>query len=119
MGIEIEKKYPITERNIEDIESKLNFLNEKRFVDEYFDNQMYTLTKKDVWLRARAGKFELKVPMGRDGAHHVDQYQEFEDPDEINRYLGFDTQKSLAENLAVAGYAPFCAIETTRKTFSN
>lgn len=70
MSIEIERKYsvvgsPATLRtNLAAAGATLE--KELSFEDAYFDTGQLTLTKRDVWLRQRAGSWELKVPL--DGA---------------------------------------------------
>ena len=61
--IEIEKKFILTPEQEQALIKGADFIEEKEFTDIYYDDKILSLTTKDIWLRERAGKFELKVPL--------------------------------------------------------
>ena len=117
--IEIEKKFILnTEdeaRLIRDAES----LGERVLTDIYYDTDSCSLTSKDIWLRERNGKFEIKLPLQSGAERLVDQYNELEDEVEIREALGLAPHKRFAEDLKVAEYTPFCICKTTRRTYKK
>lgn len=62
--IEIEKKFALTKSQLKKIEKMAEFVSKKSFTDIYFDDENYSLTKKDWWLRRRDNNLELKIPIG-------------------------------------------------------
>lgn len=117
---EVEKKFILKD----DDESKLiegaKFLGEKKFTDTYYDTDDYGLTTKDIWLRERDERFELKVPFNNSLHERVsDQYQELETDAEIAKYLKLPTDRSLRSSLADNGYQIFCTVTTTRRKYKK
>lgn len=118
--IEIEKKFILTETQEKKLLEGAKFLGEKKFTDTYYDDAGFSLTTKDVWLRAREGRFELKVPMNTAIEERViDRYRELETDKEIATQLKLPEDRTLADTLRAAGYAPFCTIATTRKKYKK
>jgi adenylate cyclase class IV len=118
--IEIEKKFILTEEQKKRLLEGAEFLGEKKFTDTYYDDAQYSLTTRDVWLRVRDGKFELKVPMNMAIEERViDRYQELEADSEIAVYLGLPKDRVLMDVLRKNGYAPFSTIVTTRKKYKK
>lgn len=95
------------------------FLNERVFTDVYYDTDSYSLTVKDIWLRSREGRFELKLPLLVGSNRLVDQYDELEDERKIKEALNLPFSGNLAGNLAKAGYSSFCTCKTTRRKYKN
>jgi thiamine-triphosphatase len=115
--IEVEKKFILTEEQKERLLKDAEFFSKVIFTDEYFDTDVYTLTTKDVWLRARDGQWELKIPMTL-GERKTDQYEEITEETLIRKYLDLqDNGKDMEQALADAGYAPFCVCGTTRTKY--
>lgn len=75
--------------------------------DVYYDDDQYSLTTKDIWLRKRDNKLELKLPLNAKNLSErlADNYQELEDESEIKSALG-------VESLDV--FQPFATIVTKR-----
>lgn len=59
--IEVEVKFPFTKAEEDKIQAISKLISIKRFTDHYFDNNSYTLTSKDIWLRQRDDKWECKT----------------------------------------------------------
>jgi thiamine-triphosphatase len=115
--IEVEKKFHLTEEQKERLIKDSEFFSKVIFTDEYYDTDTYTLTTKDVWLRARDGQWELKIPMAV-GDRKTDQYEEITEEALIRKYLDLqDNGKDMEQTLADAGYAPFCICGTTRTKY--
>ena len=118
--IEIEKKFILTKEQEENLIKDSEFLGEKKFTDTYYDDSNYSLTTKDIWLRSRDGKFELKIPMNVSTEERVsDQYREIENENEIKEYFKFDNSKSILELLNKKEYKPFCVITTMRRKYKK
>ncbi len=115
--VEVEKKFAVSEGELARLVAGAHFLGKKKFTDAYYDTADYALTKKDIWLRTRAGKFELKFPItGRAAAQGVTVYDEIESADAIRAKLGLPVGQQLEASLAAGGYSPFAEITTTRST---
>lgn len=118
--IEVEKKFALSLDDISRLADKSHSLGERRFTDIYYDTPDFRLTTNDIWLRTRAGKFELKIPINSTRERKtVDQYTELEDELNIREALNIPPQRTLLEDLSQQGYTPFCSIETTRQTYKN
>lgn len=116
--LEIEKKFLLTEEEIERIVEGAEFISEKTFTDSYYDTKNYDLTLRDRWLRKRAGRFELKVPVHENqGRRLFDQYRELESEEDIREELVIPRFKTFAEDLAILGYEPFATFTTTRRKY--
>ena len=61
--IEIEKKFHFTPEQEAKIIASATFLGEKIQTDTYYDTLDFVLTCKDIWLRNRNGRFEIKTPL--------------------------------------------------------
>jgi len=106
--IEVEKKF------------LLSGGQERVFEDEYFDDGKYSLTSRDMWLRRRNGRFELKTPLFVDGCERsVDQYDELEKEEEIRSALDIPESGNLEQDLAKKSFFPFAKLTTTRKKFKK
>ena len=93
-------------------------MGEKKLIDVYYDDSQYSLTRKDIWLRSRDGRFELKAPMNVPIEERVaDRYRELETDREILAYLKLPENKTLGDALRDGGYGPFATIAATRKKY--
>lgn len=118
--IEVEKKFALSEEQEKKLLDGAEFLGEKKFTDVYYDDARHSLTTKDIWLRDREGRFELKAPMNTAIEERVaDRYKELETDREIAAYLKLPEQKALADALREAGYDPFATIVTVRKKYKK
>jgi len=118
--IEVEKKFILTEEQEKALIHNAEFLGEKIFTDIYYDDSNYSLTKKDIWLRDRAGSFGLKIPMNESIEIRVlDRYKEFENDEEILKYFGASTDINLIDFINEKGYKPFCKFTTTRRKYKK
>jgi predicted adenylyl cyclase CyaB len=118
--IEVEKKFKAEKNELARLIAGAHFLREDKHTDIYYDTADYDLTRKNIWLRTRVGKFELKYPVGTgDGSHGVTVYDEIEDDAAIAAKLGMPTDKPLQDVLISLGYAPFATITTTRAKYEK
>ncbi|MEK7664385.1 MAG: CYTH domain-containing protein [Patescibacteria group bacterium] len=113
---EIEKNFILTKEQEDNLIKDSEFIGQKVFTDIYYDKENYDLTKKDIWFRARDGKFELKLPLVNNEAG--DRYEEVDDEDHIKEVLNIKGE-SLKESLGKYGYIPFCVCKTTRKKYKQ
>ncbi len=117
--IEVEKKFILTPEQEKALIEGAEFLGEKQFTDIYYDDSDFSLTTKDIWLRERGGKFELKLPMNESLENRVsDQYRELDVEDDILVYFGA-SGINIKDFLIGRGYKPFCEITTTRKKYKK
>jgi len=115
--IEVEKKFILDEQNTKQLTLGAEFLKRITFTDVYYDSAAYALTLKDLWLRTRDGRFELKLPMHPDADRLADQYEELDDETAIRTALKLPSGGTLSDTLADAGLAPFCECVTTRTKY--
>jgi adenylate cyclase class IV len=119
-NFEVEKKFVLTKEQEEKLLQGAEFLGEKKFADTYYDDAAWSLTTKDIWLRDREGRFELKVPMNVAIEERVtDRYQELETDKEIAKFLQLPENTPLADALKEKGYAPFVMIATSRRKYKK
>ena len=115
--IEVEKKFILTPEQEKSLINEAEFLGEKQFTDIYYDDVEFSLTTKDIWLRERGGRFELKLPMNESLENRVsDQYQELDVEDDILAHFGVQGV-SVKDFLIERGYGSFCEITTIRKKY--
>lgn len=115
---EIEKNFDVDKEKIEKLIEGAKFLGIKVFTDIYYDNANYDVTKRDIWLRMREGRFEAKVSIGEDPGIG-DRYNEIESDDEIKKLLGIGGEGNLKELLMGSNYFPFASLKTTRKKYKK
>ena len=117
--IEIEKKFILTDAQRKKMLENAEFLGEKTFTDVYYDTPEYTLTKNDIWLRTRNGKFELKLPLQKNGYGLTNQYHEIEGEEKIRQIFGIVPRGSFLEDIQSFGYASFGKFKTTRREYKK
>lgn len=120
--IEVEKKFILKDEDIDRLTQGAEFISEKTFTDTYYDTVDFSLTTKDMWLRQRGDRFELKVPLnqGESISNRVlDQYEEYETEEEIRKILRLPEHKTLKEDLEDAGYHSIGTLTTTRKKYKK
>jgi adenylate cyclase class IV len=116
--IEVEKKFILTDEQKKKLLDGAEILGQKKFTDTYYDDANYSLTKRDLWLRSREGRFELKIPMNASIDERVtDIYRELETDEEIAAYLKLPEGKAVRDALRDVGYIPFVTIVTTREKY--
>jgi thiamine-triphosphatase len=117
--IEIEKKFSLTEDQLKKIEKLAKFVSKKSFTDIYFDDENYSLTKKDWWLRRRDANFELKIPIGMFNKRILNVYNELTEIEEIAKKIGIrEDNLNFISELEKNNFIPFCQIITTRKKYT-
>ena len=112
--IEVEKKF--IGDNPDDVKRLLEgaeFMGEKTFADDYYDTDKLDLALKNIWLRSRDGKWELKFP------YNYDAWHELETESEIADYLKLPKDISLTQALENTGYKIFVPYTTTRKKYKK
>ncbi len=118
--IEVEKKFKAEKNELARLIAGAHFLREDKHTDVYYDTADYALTKKDIWLRMRSGKFELKYPIGAmDAVHDMTVYDEIENDVAIAAKLGMPVDVPLKDVLLSSGYVPFATITTTRAKYEK
>lgn len=122
--IEVEKKFLLKKRGEERLIENAEFVKELVLTDTYYDTKDYSLSKRNTWLRARNGHFELKIPLqdisrSNEEASFVDQYDEIRTEEEIRKALGISSNKILSKDLEISGYHPFTTFTTTRKRYKK
>lgn len=116
--IEIELKFQVDEEEKKSLLFDAEFKKSKVNIDSYYDTNNFDLVKKDIWLRDRNGRFELKLPRtGNDQS--ATSYEEIEEDKKIKNYFSFDQNVELKTSLRLAGYRPFSTFKTERETYER
>ncbi|HAR99657.1 MAG: hypothetical protein US57_C0010G0026 [Candidatus Moranbacteria bacterium GW2011_GWC2_37_73] len=116
---EVEKKFILSESDIERLVGGADFVGEKTFTDVYYDTDEFALTKNDIWLRKRGEDFELKLPMHLGDKNFSQQYQEIEGEEKIREIFAIAKINDFESDIEAFGYKPFCNCVTTRKKFKK
>lgn len=117
---EVEKNFNLTPEEKDRLLEGAEFVGEKTITDVYFDTPTFDLTKRDIWLRKRDGKFEVKIPAEppeRGRRRKTDRYLEVEDEEGIRRELALPEGESMDDSAERAGYSPFCVCTTVRESY--
>ena len=117
--IEVEKKFLFSSEEKERLLNGAIFISQKIFTDVYFDNNDYSLTKNDNWLRSRNGKFEYKVSLAQGATRLAEQYDEIEDEEKIKSLLNLPPDQTMFDSLPANGYFPFCTCKTIRNKYNK
>ncbi len=120
--IEVECKFRFNEDTERRIRKAGSSLGSKEFTDVYWDTNGFALTTRDMWLRERNTKWELKLPLSFDGQEQtVDVYDELHGLEKIQAHLA---QLSCLENakdgrspMSRFGLKPFAEITTIRTSY--
>lgn len=115
--IEVEKKFILDGADKEALLGGAELLGTTTFTDVYYDTRVFDLTSKDVWLRLRAGRWELKMPFDRATVSQLDRYREYTTEDEIAKALNLPRDRKISDALEESGYRPFAVITTTRTKY--
>ena len=115
--IEVEKKFSLSQEQLERIEKTAEFVKEVENTDVYYDTSDYKLTSQDIWLRIRNGKPEVKIPP-KNKPGLVNVYDEVDNPDEIIKKLNLKhLSDGFIENLEKNGFKILLNIKTHRRKF--
>jgi adenylate cyclase class IV len=120
--IEVEKQFVIDAAARERLIAAAEFVGEVKNHDTYYDTADFSLTTKDIWLRNRNGRFELKVGVNETRAQHEGKalrYEEIEDEAGIRDRLSLAGSGGLADDLRAAGYAPYGSWVVTRTKYKK
>jgi thiamine-triphosphatase len=117
--IEIEKKFVIDNNKKNQFVSEAEFLYKKVFTDTYYDNDDFSLTSKDIWLRSRDNNFELKIPVSISDKGFINQYKELTDENLIKKHLNLQGSLPIKQLLVDNKYNQFCILTTTRERFKK
>ena len=116
--IEVEKKFHINPETLTTLLKGTKLISDSTITDTYFDDDVYSLTTHDVWLRKRDALFELKIPIDNHKGL-VTRYREITDEDEIYTILKIKKIKTLAEDLNSNNIKPFAVLKTQRRTYKK
>lgn len=114
--IEVERKFVIQDSNPAFLQkSKARFLGEIINTDTYYDDEEFSLTTKNIWIRKRNDKFELKKPFAQ---NLIDRFEEIIDERAIRKYLDLPDNLPMESALAEKNYTPFLTYKTNRISYS-
>ncbi len=119
---EVEKNFNLTPEEKMRLLSGAKTFGKIFFTDVYYDSPIFDLTKRDIWLRKRGEKFEVKIPAEpsvKVRSRKTKHYLEIETEDEIFRTFSLPDGINLIESIRLAGYTPFCICTTTRRSFGK
>lgn len=117
--IEMEIKFALNKKDEERLIEGARFIGQRVHTDTYYDTKTFSLTSRDIWLRRRDGKFEMKIPLHKSARRTVDQYNELNEDEKIKNFLGIPGNNNLADDLKKHGYEPFCLCKTTPFSFAD
>lgn len=119
--IEVENRFLLTEENKKKLVDGAEFIGEETFTDVYYDTTDASIMKRDMWLRSRSGKFEMKLPLNEKSVlqRKSNKYKEIESEEEIREVLEFQSNGNFTEVLERRGYLPVLEIETTRQKYKR
>jgi len=118
--IEVEKKFVLKIDDLINLTAGAKLVSEKIFTDVYYDSSDYYLTKNNIWLRSRAGNFELKFPVfSLTKNKSVDYYEEIINEKDISQKLNIKFKDNLKISLELVGYQPFAIITSKRKKYQK
>lgn len=80
MLLEIEKDFALTDHDRIIIQQNCDLQTEKTTQDVYMDTADFQLISRNIWLRKRNGKVELKYPQGG-SIHEKHVFEEYYDDD--------------------------------------
>ncbi len=116
--IEIEQKFLLTTKQQEKLVRDAIFISETQFTDSYFDDDNYSLTTQDKWLRTRNELFELKKGF-TPPRQTITQYKELNTEEAIAQELRLPTNIPLSQILKKNQYTIFCTCHTNRKKYQK
>ncbi|ESO91077.1 hypothetical protein LOTGIDRAFT_67883, partial [Lottia gigantea] len=121
--VEVERKFTInseTEPLLVKLGAKAK--STKTFTDIYFDDDDYSLTLSDCWLRKRNNDYQMKIPVPNSPIFdHSTKYQELTNNTDILQFLKKKlgvSSNQLSGLIQTAKVIEFAKITTTRKTYS-
>lgn len=119
--IEVEQKFLLKNDDARRLRDGATFVDEYTMNDAYYDTVDCALGRRDIWLRFRNDRWELKVPLhGHTNAGTaMQQYDELEDDSSIRKFLSMPDDGNLADDLARTGYAVIAQYRTTRRKFKK
>ena len=120
--IEVEKKFHISKNEEKKLAEGAKFIGEFTFSDTYYDKSSYPLAKKDIWLRSRDGRWQLKIgedDSGSETKKYMDYYEEVEAEGSIRKILGVEHYASLVKDLEAEGYTPIATFTTIRRKYTK
>ena len=119
--VEVEKKFLLSDKQKTQLLDGAEFLYEKVITDSYLDDNSYSITKADLWLRQRDGVFELKAPLlsGSGSYDGANRYRELTTENEIVDELALSVDRPLKNELGRLGILPFVTCHTTRQSYSK
>jgi len=119
--VEVEKKFLLSDEQKTQLLDGAEFLYEKVITDSYLDDNNYSITKADLWLRLRDGVFELKAPLlsGSGSYDGANRYRELTEDSEIVDELALSVDRPLKNELGRLGILPFVTSYTTRQSYAK
>ncbi len=117
--IEVEKKFVLSEGVENRLIEGAELINTKTFMDSYYDTDNFSLTINDLWLRNRAGAWELKVSLSQNKDKFADRYEEIKEEKHIREFLKLSSKSEFNNVLVQAGFSVFCECTTTRTKYRN
>ncbi len=116
--IEIEQKFSLTKDQEANLIDGAELISDKHLDDTYYDDDSFSLTTKDIWLRRRNGEFQVKLPEHELGQKlGFSHYTELETDDEIRNHFKLNNSGDMEKDLAEAGYLPALNFTSQRKSY--
>ncbi len=112
---EVEKKIILSNDQVKKLKAIAKYIKKSKIEDAYYDDNNYSLTIANKWLRKRDNVFELK--MGPKINQSVNHYKEITDVKEIINELSLPINQDLDSSLINNKIFPFCSFITYREKY--
>ena len=118
--LEIECKFRMTAALQQYLDHRQLQPSIKTFTDIYFDTSEYYYTQRDIWIRQRGNKFEIKYPAPQGHNGGIRSYLELTADQDILNFLHIVDNEQLPMSAVFHrnGLTAFAQITTTRATYN-
>jgi adenylate cyclase class IV len=117
--IEVEQRFSLHPGSLAKITAACELVSNRVVHDDYYDNDAFDLTLKDIWFRKRDNGFEVKIGVRNmpHGSRDIDRYEEITDERLIRERLQLDPNLPMEQAIKKANLSIFCSPRTARKKF--
>lgn len=117
--IEVEQRFSLHPGSLAKLTTACELVSNRVVHDDYYDNDAFELTLKDIWFRKRDRGFEAKIGVQNmpHGNRDIDRYEEITDQQQIRQRLRLNFDLPIEQAIQKAGLSVFCSPRTARKKF--
>ena len=117
--LEVECKFHMTDALQELLNARQYGFSTMEFTDVYFDTPDFQYTIRDIWIRQRGAKFEVKKPTYQGHVGAIRKYMELTTPQDIVQFFNVPNPDNLdiLSYWRFLGLVPFASIDTHRISY--